>query len=319
MRAFVPPFRFTSFFSPEDSLLCMIAAEAALAHARTMRRLDGRSIDPLRVAELTTGSGLAGMHILRLEHGSRLMGLDVDEEAVNTARHNARLLGLSERVVFDCADLWSGTTAEMLDEFQPQLMICNPPYIPEPESGSLQIEAGAGADGTAHLRRTIELADTVGPRALALSWCSVSDPGEIVRMAGRAGYFLNSLFVVAISDGEYSGTVHSYLRTLGTAFVNEDPATLREIAPDDDATFAYLLFAGDFSRERRALTDAGDAVERISRDFQRRGLAALETPDAPVPVRAWLLDRWDELRLRALLHGDVNSMEPNPVVTERYG
>ena len=319
MRAFVPPFRFTSFFSPEDTLLCMIASEAALAHARTMRRLDGRSIDPLRVAELTTGSGLAGMHVLRLEHGSRLIGLDVDEEAVNTARYNAGLLGLSERTTFDCADLWSDSTAEVLDEFRPQLMICNPPYIPEPESGSLDIEAGAGPDGTAHLRRTVALAEAVGPRALALSWCSLSDPGEIVREAERAGYFLNSLFVVAISDGEYSGTVRSYLRTLDTAFINEDPATLREIAPDGAARFAYLLFAGDFSRESRVQTNAGDAVERISRDFEQRGLAAIESPDAPVPTRTWLLDRWDELRLRALLHGEVHPADPTPVMTERYG
>src|SRR5688572_1566854 len=30
LRAFLPPFRFSSFFSPEDTLLCAIAAEAAL-------------------------------------------------------------------------------------------------------------------------------------------------------------------------------------------------------------------------------------------------------------------------------------------------
>src|SRR5687767_7303022 len=77
MRAYVPPFRFTSFFSPEDTLLCTIAAEAALARARTMRRLNGRALDPLRIAELTTGSGLVGLHLLRLEKGSRLIGLDV--------------------------------------------------------------------------------------------------------------------------------------------------------------------------------------------------------------------------------------------------
>ncbi len=31
LERFVPPFRFTSFFAPEDTLLCVIAAEEALA------------------------------------------------------------------------------------------------------------------------------------------------------------------------------------------------------------------------------------------------------------------------------------------------
>src|SRR5688500_17853285 len=91
MRAYVPPFRFTSFFSPEDALLCMIAAEAALARARTMRRLNGRALDPLRIVELTTGSGLVGLHLLRLEKGSRLIGLDIDQTAIDTAQHNSRV------------------------------------------------------------------------------------------------------------------------------------------------------------------------------------------------------------------------------------
>ncbi len=63
MRAFVPPFSFTSFFSPEDTLLCAIASEAALAHARSLHRYEGRSLDPLRIAELTTGSSLVGLHL----------------------------------------------------------------------------------------------------------------------------------------------------------------------------------------------------------------------------------------------------------------
>ena len=319
MRAFRPPFRFTSFFSPEDTLLCMLASEAALAHARSLRRQDGRSVDPLRIVELTTGSGLVGMHLLRLEHGSRLTGLDVDQRAVETARSNAKLLGLSARTLFDCADLWSETTVDILAGLQPQLLICNPPYIPEPGNGSLEVEAGAGPAGTAHLDRTIELTGEFQPRALALSWCSLSDPAGIVERAEKAGYFLNSLFVTAIADGEYSGSVHSYLRTLDTAFINEDRRTLEMVAPDGAARFAYLLFAGDFSRDARPVNDVSGTVERISMNFSKNGLEALEAPDAPVPVRTWLLDRWDELGLRAMLHGTAGTHDSVSEMTELYG
>jgi methylase of polypeptide subunit release factors len=181
MRAFVPPFSFTSFFSPEDTLLSAIASEAALARARSLQRHEGRSLDPLRIVELTTGSGLVGLHLLRLERGSTLTGIDIDCDAVETAARNARVLELSGRARFECRNLWSAATKESIESFRPHLLICNPPYIPEPPGLPLELEAGAGPDGTAHLLRTIDLASETTPRAMALSWCSLSDPVGIVR------------------------------------------------------------------------------------------------------------------------------------------
>ena len=272
-----------------------------------MRRLNGRSVDPLRIAELTTGSGLVGLHLLRLENGSRLTGLDIDENAITTAQHNSGVLGLSARAHFERADLWSPKTQAVLGNYAPHLLVCNPPYIPEPEGLPLEAEAGAGPDGTAHLLRALELAQIIKPRAVALSWCSVSDPAGIVTMAETAGYTLNSLFIVAIADGEYSGSVRAYLQSLGTAYINDQAETLDAVAPDGAARFAYLLMAGDFSRDVNPPKGAADAVARICEEFERDGVAALAHVEAPVPVRTWILDRWDELRLRASLHGPVDA------------
>jgi hypothetical protein len=311
LRAFSPPFRFTSFFSPEDTLLCICASEAALAHAR----LPGSSShhgshDSLRMAELTTGSGLVGLHLLRIEHGSRLVALDVDPVAVDTARRNAKLFGLQNRARFDCIDLWSDNTESILSEYEPHLVICNPPYIPEPPNQQLEIEAGSGEDGTAHLMRTLELVGKVRPRALALSWCSLSHPFAVVAAAEKTGYILNSLFVVVIADGEYSGSVQDYLRALPHAYINESDEMRAAVGPDGSARFGYMLMAGDFSlahgTERRS--SSASSVERICNDFAQKGLSALVNPIAPVPVRAWLLDRWDELRIRASLHGEASSV-----------
>lgn len=312
LRAFAPPFRFTSFFSPEDTLLCACASEAALAHARLPgNSRPHESRDAVRIAELTTGSGLVGMHLLRVESGSLLAAFDIDRRAIETARANASLLGLRHRSQFDCTDLWSDQTAQLLSAFAPHLLICNPPYVPEPPGGRLDLEAGAGKDGTAHLVRALELADSVRPRAMALSWCSLSNPGHIVRDAESSGYFLNSLFIVVIADGEYSGSVQQHLRTLPHAYINESSSLRNAVAPDGSARFGYLLIAGDFSPRdtgKSRLTSSANAVERICADFAASGLAALVNPVAPVPVRSWLLDRWDELRLRASLHGQVASL-----------
>jgi methylase of polypeptide subunit release factors len=306
LSPFVPPFQFTSFFSPEDTLLCTLASEAALSSLEASTRGNQSTTDTVQVAELTTGSGLVGLHMLTLDPKMELTGLDVDEAAVSTATDNAVRMRFGGRARFECADLWADETIATLKAVGPQLIICNPPYVPEPPEQSLAREAGAGPDGTAHLMRTLEIAHLIRPQALALSWCSLSDPAEVVRAARSKGYVLDSLFMVVIADGEYSGSVHSYLRKLPTAFINESADTLATIASDGAARFAYLLMAGSFSRTSE-LADARseEAVRRICEDFAADGLAALVNPRAPIPTRTWLLDRWDEVRLRASLHGDV--------------
>jgi len=309
LSAFVPPFQFTSFFSPEDTLLGMMAGEAALAHARLpgAHRMPGAN--QLRIAELTSGSGLIGFHLLRIERNSSLMGLDIDPSARAVASANAERLGLSRRARFIRADMWSSNTENLLRRERPQLLVCNPPYIPEPPDGRIAVEAGAGPDGTAHLMRTLALARTIRPRAMALSWCSLSDPESVVLEAERNGYTLNSLFIAVIADGEYSGSVEGYLRTLPRAFLNSAPETLTAVAPDGSATFGYLLMSADFSRSeqgpKRKDSKASDQVRIICSRFARRGIASVTALEASFPVRVWLLDRWDEMRLRAFLHGSI--------------
>ena len=303
LRTFVPPFRFTAFFSPEDTLLCACASEAALVHARTHPRASTWSRRTMRIAELTTGSGLIGLHLLTLESGSRLMGLDIDPAAIEIAQKNASLLGLGKRARFECADLWSDSTALELRDYSPDLMICNPPYIPEHQGEKLRIEAGAGPDGTDHLMRAVELAADVRPKAMSLSWCSLSHPDKVLSAALDAGFSLNSLNIVVIADGEYSGSVRDYLQSLPHAYINEQNETVQTVAPDGSGRFAYLLMAGDFSRNKNTDREMPRAVERICERFQDEGLSSLVKPEASIPVRAWILDRWDELRMRAFLHG----------------
>lgn len=307
LHAFVPPFKFTAFFSPEDTLLCAYASEAALVHARAKRKPNVWSRNTMRIAELTTGSGLVGLHLLMLESGSRLIGLDVDPSAIEIAERNARQLGLGRRARFECADLWSQETVAALSDYAPDLIICNPPYVPEREEERLKIEAGAGPDGTAHLMRALDLAAELRPKAISLSWCSLSDPAKVLSAATTAGFSLNSLNIVAIADGEYSGSVRDYLRSLPHAYINEQEETVNAVAPDNSGRFAYLLMAGEFSTEHDPDPMISVAVETICERFANEGMSALVHPEAPVPVRAWILDRWDELRMRAFLHGTRQS------------
>jgi predicted RNA methylase len=293
----------------------MIAAEASLSHAR-QPGVNAPGREPLRIAELTSGSGLIGLHLLRIERNSTLLGLDLDPSAAAVAAGNAEMLAITRRARFTRADLESRNTENLLVREKAQLIVCNPPYVPEPSSGNLPVEAGAGPDGTAHLMRALELARIVRPRALALSWCSLSNPERVVKEAEKSGYRLNSLFVALIADGEYSGAVGGYLRSLRTAFLNHSPETLAAIAPDGSASFGYLLMSGEFSRvsssRGRREAAASEQVRTICSRFARRGLASLDSLQTSFPSRVWLMDRWDEVRLRAFLHGEVSTMSAAP-------
>jgi hypothetical protein len=309
LRPFVHPFTFSAFFSPEDTLLCVCAADAAR-----------RTLAPTgtRIIELTSGSGLVGFDLLGADPEARLLGLDIDADAARVAEQNARLLGVTDRARFVQSDLWSPSTLNLLAAERPQLLVCNPPYVPEPPGTNMQVEAGAGPHGTAHLLRALELTRAVQPDALALSWCSLSDPVGIIEAAEASGYKLHELYVTAIADGEYSGSVHSYLRTLANCFINEQPETLDLVAPDGSARFAYLLFAGAF---RRAHARGGESVQTapppgsrlplptfpfpLPSSFARDGVRALKT--APLSIHCSMLTRWDELSLRAMLHGELSS------------
>ena len=321
LAPFTPPFGFSAFFSPEDTLLCVCAADAARLLLTDSRRSGRGAHIGIRIAELTSGSGLVGLYLLGRDCNATLLGLDIETEATCVAERNALQLGLSDRAQFAQADLWSPSTLRLLEVEMPQIIVCNPPYVPEPPGTEIQIEAGAGPNGTAHILRAIELTELVQPETLALSWCSLSDPIGIVEAAEKSGYELHTLFVTAIADGEYSGSVHSYLQGLADCFINEQRETLAMVAPDGSARFAYLLLAGAFRRRvrERQASAASAAVGRICRNFSRYGalpLASGPLPvdrcalpdcrgDAPFFLHCSVLNRWDELRLRAMLHGDV--------------
>jgi hypothetical protein len=317
LERFVPPFQFTSFFSPEDTLLCVLAAE------RAMRAAGGGGSDPrgTHVVELTAGSGLVGFRLLDLAPDARLLGVDVDPAAPPVARRNAVSLGMAERARFTQLSVLDPECEALLAGAPIDVLICNPPYIPEPPGSPLAVEAGSGADGAAHLRRVAELAARVRPRTVALSWCSLGDPVGVTEAMEGAGYRLDALYAVAIADGEYSGTVQPYLETLPTAFLDSAPATRAAMAGDGAARFAYVLLAGAWADGRAEGAERGasaaPAVGALMRGFAAEGLGALRDPAVPCEYGAWVLDRWDEIALRALLHGPAEAARPGPLHAPR--
>jgi release factor glutamine methyltransferase len=104
--------------------------EAALKFLRAESICD----DPLRIADLGTGSGAILLALLSELPNAFGVGTDISAAALRTARDNARQLGLASRTGFVACDY----AAALGGRFE--LMASNPPYIRSADIASLGVE-----------------------------------------------------------------------------------------------------------------------------------------------------------------------------------
>ena len=119
----------------------------ALIEAAIKRR---RRDEPLRIADLGTGSGCLLCALLSEFPNAQGIGVDRSEAALKIAKTNAAALGFGERASFAAGD-WLAPLTGAFD-----LIVANPPYIAETEAPGLSPDVAAyephgalfaGADG----------------------------------------------------------------------------------------------------------------------------------------------------------------------------
>ncbi|MBC7239044.1 MAG: peptide chain release factor N(5)-glutamine methyltransferase, partial [Chloroflexi bacterium] len=115
------------------------------------------------VLDLGTGCGNIVISILALKKDLKGIGIDVSDLALEVAVENAKVLGVSDRVMFLKSDWGQGLEGW----FEFDLVVSNPPYIPSSEIWHLDpeillyepVEAlNGGKDGLSFYERTIDLA-----------------------------------------------------------------------------------------------------------------------------------------------------------------
>lgn len=158
--------------------------EAGLALIETVER-------PL-IADLGTGTGCIAIALLKLREDARCVAVDIAPEAIETARENARFLGVGDRFCAFVGD-WGSALAPGFD-----LIVSNPPYIGETEREALAVDVRdhdparalfAGPDGMdAYARLVPELAALLVPGGWAALEIGAAQGQAVLARMEQAGF-----------------------------------------------------------------------------------------------------------------------------------
>jgi release factor glutamine methyltransferase len=161
--------------------------EAALEILRTRPK----PASSLRPADLGTGSGAILLALLSELPGAFGIGTDVSEAALQTARSNARQLGLLSRAAFVACD-YGAALAGPFD-----LIVSNPPYIRSGDIAALEVEVrnydprGAldgGADGLDAYRAILpDATRLLAPGGALVMEVGQDQSGEVEGLMAAAG------------------------------------------------------------------------------------------------------------------------------------
>ncbi|WP_081689145.1 peptide chain release factor N(5)-glutamine methyltransferase [Inquilinus limosus] len=145
----------------------------------------------LRVLDLGTGTGCLLLAVLHDRPAAFGVGVDRSEAAARVARDNARALGLANRAAFLVGD-WATALGVRFD-----LVLSNPPYIPEGEIAALEPEVrdhdprlalSGGADGLdAYRALAAALPDLLEPGGTAVVELGIGQAPAVTEMFRGAG------------------------------------------------------------------------------------------------------------------------------------
>jgi release factor glutamine methyltransferase len=144
---------------------------------------------PIRIADLCTGSGCIAIALARERPQARLVATDISGDALAVAERNAQRLDVADRIEFLQADLLTGVSGAF------DLIVANPPYVPEPERESLQPEVRdfeppialfGGREGLSVIERLVAASvSRLSPGALLLFEFSMGQDRAVDRLIGH--------------------------------------------------------------------------------------------------------------------------------------
>jgi len=93
---------------------------------------------PLRILDIGTGSGIIPVTLAKYFPNSEIVSVDINKEALECGAGNASKFNVKEKINFMHLDILSAEAESVLGTYD--IIVSNPPYVPETEYNSLQEE-----------------------------------------------------------------------------------------------------------------------------------------------------------------------------------
>ena len=174
-----------------ETLVPRADTETVVEAALELARAAGEPTEPLRIADIGTGSGAILLALLYELPTATGIGTDISRGALRTAQANAGRLGLGARASFLECDYCEGLDGPF------DLIVSNPPYIVRNEIAQLSREVrehdprralDGGSDGLvayrAMARDIAGLLDPGGAFALEVGKGQADDVADLMQVAG---------------------------------------------------------------------------------------------------------------------------------------
>lgn len=153
---------------------------------------------PLRILDLGTGTGCLLLALLSEFPNATGIGVDISDHALAVARHNARASGLETRAEFIKSDWGRSLGAGLFD-----IVVSNPPYIPDAEIDTLEPEVAkweprlalsGGEDGFDCYRAIIpDLPRLMSDDGFVFLEVGMGQSPKVVAMADEAGLLVKGV------------------------------------------------------------------------------------------------------------------------------
>lgn len=129
------------FTVDERVLIPRPETELLVEHALESLGMTGRGgpVDA-KILDIGTGSGCIAVTMAKLCPSLKVTAVDCSPDALDVARMNAASHAVESRITFIAADMFDELFATALPEYSYDLIVSNPPYIPESEWEGLQRE-----------------------------------------------------------------------------------------------------------------------------------------------------------------------------------
>jgi release factor glutamine methyltransferase len=181
-----------------DALVPRPDSETVVAAALIALKERRHHSDGLRILDLGTGSGCLLVSLLHEMPGAVGVGVDIVPEAVAIARHNAARNAVGDRAEFHVADWGEGLTGPF------DLIVSNPPYIPDPIIDTLEPEVrlhdprralAGGRDGLEAYRAIADaIPDLLAPDGVVALEIGSDQAETVPKIFSQRGYAIEGPF-----------------------------------------------------------------------------------------------------------------------------